>query len=61
MHVKSLVLTKMVIFKNISRKKSDQNIHQNTPFFTILSKVHTPEPLCHAIYTLMKKISAPLC
>ena len=49
------------MFWKYLKKKLDQNIHQNAQFFKIFPKEHTSEPLCHTIYTLQKKIAAPLC
>ena len=46
----------MAIFGSSLRNNQIKNIHQNTPFLKIFSKVHTPEPLCHTIYTLLKII-----
>ena len=46
----------MTIFGSSLRNNQIKNIHQNTPFLKIFSKVHTPEPLCHTIYTLLKNI-----
>ena len=49
----------MVIFWKYFKKKSDQNIHQSSPFFKNFSKEYTPEPLRHAIYTLLKNYLHP--
>ena len=48
MQVKSLLLYKNGNFWKYFKRKSDQYIHQNAPFFKISSDEHPPEPLCYA-------------
>ena len=51
---------KMVIFGNILRK-NQIIIYPKRINFKVFSKEHTPEPISQTIYTLLKKLSAPLC